>query len=564
MTVQNELLNRMFQARGYDDKFLSKLDDFDSGEKLHNVDALAERLKIIHDAGRKIVFIPDFDMDGIAAGVCGFAGLAELGFNVSLYIPDPDAGYGFGPKDIANIISKYPDVTAILTADTGITCYEGVDAGVMAGIEMLVTDHHMTGNRDLNANVIVDPMQPDDNYSNPYICGASVIYQCLQYYADKYCDIRMSGQIRRLKVFAGIGTVSDSMPLIGINRALVRDAISISRLIYSNGTDFVVGHMLGSDIYRRAFKGLRIMLSVFAEAGKIKIPEDIDESFFGYYLAPAFNSVKRIGHDMNLAFGVFFGPDPETNANELLMLNNQRKVMTESYLADIQDQKQPYAPFVYLTDAPAGIRGLLATRLMDLTHGPCLVVERQQDGSYTGSGRSPGWYKFRTRGEDKYCHTAGHELAFGVKIQDELQLMDLCAFLEDDVGTIRESLPVDYFAIRPDFVIDHSGGGDTIIDIVLFLEFLEELSMFRPFGAGFSEPRILLRFKGTDGFWSTMGSTKQHLKIQLAHGLNVICWNQAQEIDRMGKDQDILILGSLSLNEFCGNQSVQFIGDFVE
>lgn len=560
----NPLLLKMFENRGYSPEFLQSLDKYDPDEILLHAPEFCEKLRDLHEARTHIVFLPDFDMDGIMSGVIGFAGLAELGFRVSLFIPDPKEGYGFDRNVVDRLVKTYPDVGAIVTADVGITCYDGIAAAKERGIQVLVTDHHMPARALPEADIIVDPLLPDETYSNSSICGANVIYQVLQLYANTYCDTWMVSQIRRLRVFAGIGTISDSMLLAHGNRSLVRNAVSICKLVYSNGNDFAVNSIQGSVQYRRAFKGLYLMLCLFADAGKLPTLESLDEDFFGYYLAPAFNSVKRMGGDMSTAFGVFFGNEPEEDANQLFVLNENRKVLVDSYYNQILNQTNPWAPYLYICDAPDGILGLLATRLMDTGKGPCLVVRRETSGNIHGSGRSPSWYPFLERANGHGCQGAGHNAAFGVTMNGGISGVDECfEFLTKDSENMRSRVDPGVFKIVPDFIIDHNGGGDTGINIILFLEFMDELKQFKPFGVGFEAPRILLKFKATDGEWQTLGSAQQHLKIRLPYGFDVLVWNAADKLSWAGTDREVALFGSLNLNEFRNTLTVQFIGDFV-
>ena len=283
----NHLIDQMFKNRGYDINYINSINVYQH-KNLFNVSELADRLKSIHDNGTHIVVLPDFDTDGIMSGVIGFAGLAELGFNVSLFIPNPKEGYGFSDKTIERLVSEYPDTGAIITCDVGISCYDGIDKARSLGIEVLVTDHHkeLSDFDDrMNAELVVDPMQSVDTYEHPFICGAYVLYQCLYHYTVKYCDKSLLAQINRLRVFAGIGTISDLMPMLYENRGIVKDTISLSRLIYSDGNPWFVNSIRGCDAYRRIYFGLYTVFDVFTKMGKIAGSSGIDESFFGYYFA---------------------------------------------------------------------------------------------------------------------------------------------------------------------------------------------------------------------------------------------------------------------------------------
>ena len=225
----NRLIEKYLDARGYTLKKLADLNNPEHAELL-DIDTMARELNVIRESGEHLVILPDFDMDGIMSGTLGYAGLSELGFNVDLYRPNPSDGYGFDEDTIRDILVKYPDVDAIISCDTGITCYAGAEFATDKHIKVLITDHHkqeLDDTKSLDALVVVNPNRLEDTYKNKGVCGAHVFYQVLQYYADTYGTLSQRENIRRLRVFAGIGTISDVMPLVYENRDLVRDSCAI-------------------------------------------------------------------------------------------------------------------------------------------------------------------------------------------------------------------------------------------------------------------------------------------------------------------------------------------------
>ena len=562
----NQLIETMFANRGYDINYINSINDYQH-KKLYNVVELANKLKRIHDTGAHIVVLPDFDTDGIMSGVVGFAGLAELGFRVSLFIPNPSEGYGFTDRTIERLVSEYPDVKAIITCDVGISCYDGIDKAKAMDIEVLVTDHHnelMDFSERMNADIVVDPMQKKDTYEHPSICGAYVLYQCLLHYAETYGSKFEYSQMRRLRVFAGIGTISDLMPMLYENRGVVKDALSLSRLIYSDANPWFINSITGCDTYRRVFFGLYTVLDVFAQMGKIKTIDNIDESFFGYYFAPMFNSIKRLDGDMRDAFDVFFGGSQVASVTKLYDMNENRKQLVSECLQNTLAADQPYAPFVYISSAQHGILGLLAAKLQNMDNMPKIVVIRHSDGSYGGSGRSPFWYPFFTRMQAQGFDVAGHENAFGINFADINELQRFFEFITVDAVQVRAKAESEgmFAEVVPDFVIATDGTGDTNIDIPLFAEYLQEIKFFAPFGPMFDNARIKLRFKAGDGTWSAIGSAKQHLKIVLNTGFYILCWNEAQFLSRGDKKDDIIeVMGHLDMNVYRNTITIGFIAD---
>lgn len=565
----NKLTELFLQRRGYSPDYLSEIESPTHGN-LKDVDILCSRLHAVYEAKTRIVILPDFDMDGIMSGVLGFAALAEMGFLVSLFIPTPDK-YGFDADVIDRLMEEYPDTKTIITCDVGSSCFEGVNAAKFKyNLEVLVTDHHTVPKTPVKADVIVNPLRPDDPYEHKGICGAYVFYQCLQYYADTYCSVFTREQISRLRVFAGVGTISDSMPVLYENRALVRDAVSICRFVFAEGDENIVNAIPGCNVYRRAFRGLYEILHMFEDEGKISCPDNIDESFFGFYLAPMFNSVKRMNGSMELAFGSFFSAEREDCIVQLQELNERRKTMVEEYLTRLLESDQPFAPYIYICDAPSGILGLLATKIMKLYGVPVIVLKQDEDVNdpnfvlYRGSGRSPEWYPYM----DKVRHNGpagvtieGHQLAFGIRMQDFVVPM-LYAFLHKDVADVMDTLEV---SDEPyDFVISTVNDGDVNIDIPLFRGFVRDIKSLKPFGKGFTEPSVLFRFRLSDGEVQIIGSNKQHLKINMPYGFNVLCWNQAAAVSQFtSKDAVVSVSGCIEENDFQGITSVVFVGEIV-
>lgn len=557
----NRLIETTFRNRGYTEEFLREINN-SQHEDLKDVNTLCSRLKYIHDNNLPITVYPDFDTDGIVAGTVGFAGLAELGFNVNLFVPDVTKGYGIDVSSVESLLERFPDTKAIITCDTGISAFEAADFCRDRGIEFLVTDHH-NQTAVSSASVIVNPMRLDETYAHPGICGAYVFYQVLEYYSKAYCNYFAQDQIRRLKVFAGIGTVSDTMPILYENRQVVRDAISICKMIYGDGSTEVVAAISGCDIYRKAFWGLYEVLKMCEENGIIKDINSIDEDFFGFYVAPVFNSVKRMEGDMNRAFGAFFSNNLHDDANYLYQLNVLRKTLVEQEFADIKSRYQPYAPFVYITDAKPGVLGLLATKLMAETGYPTFALNLDSmTGEFHGSGRCPDWYTFPDSAR-KLMFMSGHDAAFGCGCNSGAELFQFVDILSKDVPAVAASITV--AEDHPDFVIATDWSADTGIDIGLFRDYLAEIDNYRPFGKGFPAPNIKLVFSNNDVVeWKQMGKAKQHLKISLGNGFDILCWNQGQFITLKDTDVQHVVYGRLGQSEFRNVVSVNFSGDLVQ
>lgn len=567
----NVLLKKMFENRKYSLDFFNDMMSCDFAIP-KNIDVLCKHLHNYRLSGKQVVLLTDFDFDGICSGTIGFAGMAELGFNVALYMPDTNAGYGFDSDTIDDLVSKFPDCAAILTGDVGITAIDGIARARDLGLDIFVTDHHK-GFGDAGAVVTVDPQRDCDPDAYSYICGAAVMYHVLRYYAEHYttCPGFAIQQIDRLRVFAGFGTVSDSMPVYHENRDLIRDAISICKFLYADNNQQMVNVIPGCEVYRRAFYGLYVMFECFTEYEKLKDSFKIDEEFFAFYVAPAFNSIKRLGEDISIAYSVFFGGPgvAKTSMNQVLIFNEKRKKMVAEKFVELYEVPQPWSPYIYITDALPGICGLLAQKVLSETGEPVLVLRSDPDGSYSGSGRSPVWYPFLDiagRDPDSRWYPAGHNPAFGIGVDNDACMDDLFDFLKKSIPEHKPS--EDELKFVPDFVISTLGDGDIGLDVDVMHDFLHQLRIYHPFGNGFPKHQMLIRFRPLEAEWKLVGNDKTHLRIMLSSGVTVMCFGQGVlfpgYIDKQQFPDVVEIVGSLSYNDYMGVSGIQILGEFQD
>ena len=565
--TMNSLTELFLSRRGLDKKSLKSINEPLRGT-LKDMDKAISVLKSWKDRGLKVVVLPDFDMDGISAGIVGLAGLSELGFECELFEPDPSSGYGFDGAVIDELIAKHTGVGAIITCDVGISCVDGVKRARSRGLEVIVTDHHK---EDVDrstlglANVCVNPCRADETYPLPQICGAYVLWQVLMAYAKQYGTSSEIEQISRLRVFPAIGTISDTMPIIHQNRQLVRDGMAIMRMSWSCQDSWFDGVLQGHDNYRAAFVGIASVCDSWFGANKLKSIDDVDESFVGFYMAPAFNACKRMGEPLSTAFSVFsVDGGSECAANRLIEVNDERKALVEEESEKMWSSSvEGLAPYVFVVDAPSGILGLLAAKGLQVYGRPCVVVRQASDGSLHGSARAPLWYPFITRARKHCASAAGHEGACGVSFDSMQQLCEFATWIAQDVEVVLANTPDSALGQEYDVVISVYGDGDCGLDVPLISEFVNDLEGMRPFGRGFEAPHVLLRFDASEATWCIIGSERQHCKAILPYGVPVLLWNRADICEGGSPEGVFEVEGRFSFNEFLGDISLQFVADRI-
>ncbi len=562
MNIRNAILKKHFEKCGFDDEFFSTYES-KADDKIQNIEELCEKLHHIRCSRQRIVIYTDFDVDGIMSSVIAYAGLSELGFDVCLFRPDPSAGYGFRIEDVDEILNEFPDVNVILTADVGITCNEAIKCAKEKGLSVLVTDHH-TNTEPCFADIAVDPNQLGETYSHNYVCGSYVIYSVLELYSKKYCSSEIQSHISRLSMFAGIATISDVMPLMYENRQLVRDSVSLMRYIYQNNNTNIVALNGYSMVYIQAFIGMKKLLDYFSDLRRIKKAEDIDEQFFSFYLVPFLNSCKRMDGDMNGIYDIFFGSRIEAEKNIIDMLrvingikyieelNDKRKKLTSKYFAFLFEEKNknatPNAKYmqcgIYITDAPAGLLGLLCTKFMAVTGLPTIVLKENGDGTYMGSGRSPKWFDYIERmkeyGMNIVC--TGHKEAFGVDVTDKKVFDDYVDFFHNIVQPEynRSSSKKDESASIISIAYKACCDCDFIYDNTVVIDFMDEMQLYKPYGYCFPEPRFEYCIKLDSNFVKerTFGRNNQHVKLITLDGTEILFFNLAGEYKKIRNNKD--------------------------
>lgn len=588
-----DLFSLLRARRGWSDAFLDEVNS-STHPPLLDIDRLCDELHTLATSGELLVIYPDIDMDGITSGTLGYAGLRELGFNVRLHIPDASKGHGLRADDVDDILRDHPQTRAIITCDTGIDSFSGVNACKDAGVKIFVTDHHkeiLRGNGErINADVVVDPVRIDDPYPHKGICGAHVLYQVLERYTERYRPDK-EWEVSLLRLFAGIGTVTDVMPVLFENRAIVRDAVSITRLLYApqDHTDWrdvklapidacILVQILNAQgnhdpMFVRAFHGMAKFIRTLEEMKKLRSIDDVNESMFGFTVGPIFNAIRRMEMPLADAFAVFFADDPQPHIDTIIETNERRKAVTKEYAEAIKNSTQPFAPFIYIMDMPGGMTGLVANQLMKESSWPTVVLRRNGE-RLTGSGRSPVWYELNTSLNNAGFWAAGHEHSFGTGVDSTDELQRMYDHLSVDAAKVREEIERSGVSTedRADLTIGISQTCDTTLeDQEALLVLAEQIEMLAPYGHEFTRPELDIVIDASTMRYETMGSEQQHLRVTSEEGFIMLWWNKADMIEELDERADaatgsddlktrlITFRGSLGINTFRGVSSANLI-----
>src|SRR5207249_72219 len=174
------VLARVYAARGIVDAAeldhsLRSLPDF---ARLANIEAATERLARAIARSERIVIVGDYDADGATACAVGVRGLRGMGADVDFLVPNRfEFGYGLTPEIVAVAARHNPRL--LVTVDNGIVSIDGVRAAAAAGIDVLITDHHLPGPALPAPAIIVNPNQPGCAFPSKHVAGVGVMFYVL-------------------------------------------------------------------------------------------------------------------------------------------------------------------------------------------------------------------------------------------------------------------------------------------------------------------------------------------------------------------------------------------------
>lgn len=434
---------------------------------LAGMDAAAARLAKAVTEGQRIAIFGDYDVDGGASVALLCTWLGQLGRPATPYIPDRiDEGYGPNVPAM-EALARAHDL--ILCVDCGTLSFEPVAAARAAGAEVIIADHHLAQEVLPDAVAVVNPNRQDDGSGLGYLCAAGVVFLLL---VATSRVLRKQGWFTQgtepdLMAFldlVAVATVADVAPLIGLNRAFVRQGLAV--------------------LARRARPGFAALADV---AGLRAPPVSRD---LGFALGPRINAGGRVG-EANLGQRLLTTTDPHEAAalaGKLNQLNRERQeieaVVLDAAIAQVE-ARDPAAPLVWAAGEGwhPGVVGIVASRLKERFNRPAVVIGLE-GAEGKGSGRSvPGIdlgsaIVAMTR-EGLFLKGGGHVMAAGLTVA------------ADKLETAMDSLGARMAALGA----GRAGPSDLRIDGALApggatVELIEQLESAGPYGQANPAPRL--------------------------------------------------------------------------
>ena len=477
------------------------------------MDRAVARIQQAAAARQPILIYGDYDVDGTTAVVLLKTAIEMLGGVVRFHVPHRlREGYGM-QREILEIAAR-EGVRLVISVDTGIRAFAAAEAAETLGLDLIVTDHHLPeASRGLpRALAVLNPNQSGCSYPCKHLCGAGVAFKLSQALLEVHDRERARTKILPsfLKLLA-IATIADAVPLLGENRTIV--AVGLEQL------------------QRPVHSGLRSLMQVAQlDPAKRKLtPVDI-----AFRIAPRINAAGRmdVASEVVELFTTRDADRAQEIAEKLERLNQDRRnteaVMLAEILARMEEPQFQQCRCVVIDGDGwhRGIIGILASRIVDQTGKPAIVIAHE-DGEAYGSGRSIAGFHLLNAIEtchDLFTRFGGHSHAVGfslpsTRVDDLRERLNTYAaknIAEEDLGSplvCHAELPID----------------GVTAEIYSCLRSLE------PYGMDNEEPVFLAR--GVRLAAPPRYMKERHVRLQLAQNedrqIGALGWHWAERVQAM-------------------------------
>jgi single-stranded-DNA-specific exonuclease len=520
-----ELLQKLLIYRGLTDpeeiaEFLNP--DYETG--LHDpylmkdMDTVVERVLRAVSNNEKILIYSDYDADGIPAAVIMHDYFTGIGYkNFEVYIPHRhNEGFGLHLEAVDKF--KEAGVKLLITLDCGITDIEEVEHATNAGIDVIITDHHMPLQKDGKdflppAYAVINPKRSDCDYPYDMLCGSGVAFKLVQALLLKNRFGLKEGAEKWFLDMAGLATLSDMVPLTGENRVFAHYGLKVLRK--SKRPGFI--HLLRKMNTKQAY---------------------ITEDDIGFMITPRINAASRMGVPLD-AFHLLSTKDEiigSQYAAHLDAINNERKGLVASLVKEIKkvlhEREEHYKDKKIIVlgnpDWRPALLGLVANSIAE-EYGKPVFLWGREDGKYIkGSCRSDGrtdLTKIMGLAQKSLVDFGGHKLSGGFSVDHEKihELEDalLKAGLEcmSEEKNENEQLPID---------------AKLSLNDVTWKTY-NEIEQLAPFGIGNPKPVFLFENISVVSV-KQFGKAKEHLELTFKNSnerpIKAIAFLQSQKIFR--------------------------------
>ncbi len=548
----NDLLERVFAARGVraPDEVEYSLAGLLHPTGLPHIDVASQRLIAAITQQEKILIVGDFDADGATSVTLCVLALQAMGArHVDFIVPNRfDFGYGLSPEIVALAQQREPDL--IVTVDNGVASIDGVAFANAAGIDVIVTDHHLPGQELPAAVAVVNPNLDACDFASKSMAGVGVAYYLLSYLRSQLraqdwfakSGLTEPNMAQYLDLVA-LGTVADVVPLDRNNRILVHQGLSRMRR-------------------GRLRPGLRLLI----ELGKRNLGK-LSAQDLAFAVGPRLNAAGRLD-DMTVGIRCLLAEtaaEAKPYAGQLEAFNASRREIEQDMVSDAelmvaeQDAAARDGITAYHPSFHQGVVGIVAGRLREKFNRPAVVfadVGESSPGELKGSARSIDGLHIRdvldriaTTHPGMLIKFGGHAMAAGLSIK-RIHYQRFQTVFDKQVSAW----------LTPEMAEAHILTDGALNEADLSLDTVELLAQAGPWGSGFPEPL----FSGEFELISQRVVGQLHLKMVVktaAKLIDAIAFRQAAL--PAGTDR-VMLAYRPDCNDYQNSQTLQLLVEYIE
>ena len=510
--------------------------------KLKDMDVAVKRAFKSINNNELIGIFGDYDVDGASATALLAKYFQSIKQRIKTYIPDRiNEGYGPNNKGFKKLFTQ--GVKIIFTVDCGTLSFEPINFANDNNVDVVVLDHHQSETKIPKAHALVNPNRYDDTSGLNYLCAAGVTFVFLIALNKKLRDENWFNQnnisepnILNFLDLVSLGTVCDVVPLIGLNRAIVKQGLKV--------------------IKNRSNLGLKTLYDICNIQSQ---PTTFD---IGYRLGPRINAGGRVGRSSHGA-ELLISDDPKKVYQLALDLDksNKERQSIESILQELVDKeakKYHNHPVLVLAgnNWHEGIIGIVAARIKDKYNKPTILISLNNNiGKGSASsvvGFDIGAQVIKSVQLKVLEKGGGHKMAAGYTIQKE------------EISNFRDLLIKNFEKINKLDTGAHNLYLDSVISPTALNEiFFNEINFLAPFGSGNNEPKFVIEnIKVISS--SIIGNN--HIKSTLLGKDGTVfksfAWNAKNSVleTYLKKDNknQITIAGKMMLNDWKGKKEIEF------
>lgn len=482
-------------------------------------------VRINNASSEKIMILGDYDVDGTTSTSMLYTYFNHRNYDLIYYIPDRyKEGYGVSLESID--YAKDNKISLIITVDCGIKAVNQVEYANSKGIDVIICDHHLPDIKVPKAYAVLNPKQSDCTYPFKDLCGCGIAYKLITAHNLK-SENKLN--IRSLLDFVALATVSDMMPLIDENRVMVFHGLK--------------------EINNNPRLGLRN----FLKSNNNKV----DESKISFNIGPRINAAGRMKNG-KIIVDLLVEEDPNkamSLSNEVEFLNSKRRATEKDVFENVVEKidHSKYSNIIYGKNWSTGVLGIVASRIIEKSYKPTIIITDFDQELLTGSVRSVSGfdvYDALVKCEKYLYQFGGHKFAAGVKIEKS----KLNLFSEHFEKTVKETVNENMFQRKHKYDLEVSFSD-------LSIENVKIISRMSPFGLENKRPIFRSNNCKIVDDLKFVGKESQIVKSYIMDSSNTklpfISFIKKDELVNLKSSFNVLF--TTSINSYSGKDQVEII-----